>query len=71
MTRKLWPTRGWGIADTGTGHLYFPDALWTTRGEAEEVLDDLLAPYPEGHAWRQRLSVLFSLTPGIKRGRKR
>lgn len=30
---------------------------YETREEAEAVLEDLLEPYPDGHAWRKRLAV--------------
>jgi hypothetical protein len=35
----------------------YVDRAYDTREEADAILEDLLAYYPEGHAWRRRLSV--------------
>lgn len=34
------------------------DRDYPTRAAAEQVMNDLLAPYPAGHMWRERLLVI-------------
>ncbi len=35
----------------------YVDVAYATEGKAEEARQDLLRPYPEGHAWRRRLYI--------------
>lgn len=64
FTKKKAP--GWGIWDLEDGRLYI-QRTYRTKSEAEQILRDLLQPYPHGHEWRRRLGVkAYNLQLGTK-----